>query len=127
MNTRIVSFFLMLFCVFQLNAQELEKKWQLQSSENDFLELKEGTYVSRQNMTVKDYLENWLIQHQASGHVRENTAEKYAYKMQKHIIPKLGNKELQKIEIVFCGIITIKCLIKELELISFWFIFLHLK
>ena len=44
MNTRIVSFFLMLFCVFQLNAQELEKKWQLQSSENDFLELKEGTF-----------------------------------------------------------------------------------
>ena len=34
----------MLFCVFQLNAQELEKKWQLQSSENDFLELKEGTF-----------------------------------------------------------------------------------
>lgn len=34
----------MLICAFQLNAQELEKKWQLQSSENDFLELKEGTF-----------------------------------------------------------------------------------
>jgi len=64
------------------------------------VELKEGTYVSRQDVSVKEYLETWLKQHQASGHVRENTAEKYAYKIRKHIIPKLGNKELQKIRTV---------------------------
>jgi hypothetical protein len=64
------------------------------------VELKEGTYVSRQDISVKEYLETWLKQHQASGHVRENTAEKYAYKIRKHIIPKLGNKELQKIRTV---------------------------
>src|SRR5690606_29025084 len=27
-----------------LNAQKIEKKWQLSTSKNDFLELKEGTY-----------------------------------------------------------------------------------
>ncbi|BCY27467.1 NupC/NupG family nucleoside CNT transporter [Flavobacterium okayamense] len=60
MNTRIVTFFLMLFCALQLNAQELEKKWQLQSSENDFLELKEGTFslkLSNDSVVRKgDYL-----------------------------------------------------------------------
>ncbi len=39
-------YFLILFCLFTLgiSAQQLEKKWQLSSSKNDYLELKEGTY-----------------------------------------------------------------------------------
>lgn len=60
MNKRIFIFFLVLFCALQFNAQELEKKWQLQSSENDFLELKEGTFslkLSNDSIVRKgDYL-----------------------------------------------------------------------
>ncbi|AWM13230.1 Na+ dependent nucleoside transporter [Flavobacterium sediminis] len=39
-------YFLIFFCLFTLgiSAQQLEKKWQLSSSKNDYLELKEGTY-----------------------------------------------------------------------------------
>lgn len=43
MYKRIIVFITLLTCFFT-QAQELERKWQLQSSENDFLELKEGTF-----------------------------------------------------------------------------------
>ena len=61
MNTnKIVTFLLLLFCAFQINAQELEKKWQLKTSENEFLELKEGTFslkLSNDSIVRKgDYL-----------------------------------------------------------------------
>ena len=61
MNTnKIITFLLLLFCAFQINAQELEKKWQLKTSENEFLELKEGTFSLKlsNDSTVRkgDYL-----------------------------------------------------------------------
>ena len=34
----------LIFTFLNINAQEIEKKWQLDTSKNDFLELKEGTY-----------------------------------------------------------------------------------
>ena len=52
---------LVLLCTcFISNAQEIEKKWQLDKSNNDFLELKEGTYnlkLSKDSLYQKgDYL-----------------------------------------------------------------------
>ncbi|MGV7106320.1 NupC/NupG family nucleoside CNT transporter [Flavobacterium sp. U410] len=43
--TKKISF-LIFFCLFSIGifAQEIEKKWQLQSSQNDYLELNKGTY-----------------------------------------------------------------------------------
>lgn len=43
--TKKISF-LIFFCLFSISifAQEIEKKWQLQSSQNDYLELNKGTY-----------------------------------------------------------------------------------
>lgn len=60
MNTRIITLLLILVCAFNLNAQELEKKWQLKSSKSDFLELKEDTFslkLSNDSVVRKgDYL-----------------------------------------------------------------------
>ena len=40
-----IVFLLAVVCSFNaINAQEIEKKWQLSSSENDFLELQKGSY-----------------------------------------------------------------------------------
>jgi len=46
MLNKFIYFSIALFCSLNIMAQEvkLEKKWQLQSSQTDFLELKEGTY-----------------------------------------------------------------------------------
>lgn len=59
MYKRIIVFITLLTCFFT-QAQELERKWQLQSSENDFLELKEGTFslkLSNDSIVRKgDYL-----------------------------------------------------------------------
>jgi len=62
------------------------------------IEIKEGNYVSRQNITLKEYLEMWLHQHKVSGNIRDNTFEKYEYKINKHISSKIGHFELQKIK-----------------------------
>lgn len=43
MYKKIILFVALLSC-FLVKAQEIEKKWQLRSSQNDFLELNEGTY-----------------------------------------------------------------------------------
>ncbi|WP_130736763.1 NupC/NupG family nucleoside CNT transporter [Flavobacterium sp. J27] len=49
-----------IFTFLNINAQEIEKKWQLNTSKNDFLELKEGTYqlkLSKDSLFQKgDYL-----------------------------------------------------------------------
>ena len=50
----------LIFTFLNINAQEIEKKWQLDTSKNDFLELKEGTYnlkLSKDSLYQKgDYL-----------------------------------------------------------------------
>ncbi|NHN28057.1 Na+ dependent nucleoside transporter [Flavobacterium jejuense] len=52
--------FSLIFTFLNINAQEIEKKWQLDTSKNDFLELKEGTYnlkLSKDSLYQKgDYL-----------------------------------------------------------------------
>ncbi|WP_159780387.1 NupC/NupG family nucleoside CNT transporter [Flavobacterium sp. 9AF] len=49
-----------IFTFLNINAQEIEKKWQLDTSKNDYLELKEGTYhlkLSQDSLFQKgDYL-----------------------------------------------------------------------
>lgn len=44
MFKKIVFLLAVLFSCFTSNAQEIEKKWQLSSSQNDYLELLKGTY-----------------------------------------------------------------------------------
>lgn len=44
MLKKIIFYCLALLCFGPIHAQEIEKKWQLSASENDFLELKAGTY-----------------------------------------------------------------------------------
>ena len=67
MYKKILLFSLTLFCVFGLQAQELERKWQLNSSNTDYLELKEGGYdlkISSDSLVQKgDYLvqDNFLF------------------------------------------------------------------
>ena len=60
MYKKILLFSLALCCVLGLNAQELERKWQLNSSTTDYLELKEGGYdlkISADSLIQKgDYL-----------------------------------------------------------------------
>ena len=56
-----IVFLLAVLCSFNaLNAQEIEKKWQLSSSENDFLELQKGSYklqIANDSINQKgDYL-----------------------------------------------------------------------
>ena len=56
-----IVFLLAVVCSFNaINAQEIEKKWQLSSSENDFLELQKGTYklqIANDSINQKgDYL-----------------------------------------------------------------------
>ena len=50
----------LIFTFLNINAQEIEKKWQLGASKNDYLELKEGTYqlqLSKDSLFQKgDYL-----------------------------------------------------------------------
>ncbi len=50
----------LIFTFLNINAQEIEKKWQLGTSKNDYLELKEGTYqlqLSKDSLFQKgDYL-----------------------------------------------------------------------
>ena len=67
MIKRIIVFFVLLFASINLNAQELERKWQLNSSNEDYLELKEGKYqlnISTDSLYQKgDYLvqDNFLF------------------------------------------------------------------
>lgn len=60
MYKKIVLLSLTLLFTLGFNAQELEKKWQLSSSESDYLELKEGSYelkITSDSLTQKgDYL-----------------------------------------------------------------------
>ena len=56
-----IVFLLAVVCSFNaINAQEIEKKWQLSSSENDFLELQKGSYklqIANDSINQKgDYL-----------------------------------------------------------------------
>lgn len=44
MFKKIVFLLAVLFSCFASNAQEIEKKWQLSSSQNDYLELQKGSY-----------------------------------------------------------------------------------
>jgi CNT family concentrative nucleoside transporter len=67
MHRKLLLLSLFLFYTIGLFAQEMEKKWQLKTSESDYLELKEGRYVlniSSDSITQKgDYLiqENFLF------------------------------------------------------------------
>ena len=67
MYKKILLFSLTLFCILGLQAQELERKWQLNSSNTDYLELKEGGYdlkISSDSLVQKgDYLvqDNFLF------------------------------------------------------------------
>lgn len=67
MYKKIILLTLTLFFSIVFNAQELEKKWQLSSSESDYLELKQGSYelqISSDSLTQKgDYLvqDNYLF------------------------------------------------------------------
>ncbi|MFY7742019.1 MAG: NupC/NupG family nucleoside CNT transporter [Flavobacterium sp.] len=67
MYKKIIVLTLTLFFSLGFNAQELEKKWQLSSSESDYLELKQGSYelqISSDSLTQKgDYLvqDNYLF------------------------------------------------------------------
>ena len=66
MYKKIITLIITLFSL-GFNAQELEKKWQLNSSKSDYLELKEGGYelkISADSLTQKgDYLvqDNFLF------------------------------------------------------------------
>jgi CNT family concentrative nucleoside transporter len=67
MYKKLLLLSIVLFCVMGTFAQELEKKWQLDTSKNDYLELKEGRYIlniTSDSITQKgDYLiqENYLF------------------------------------------------------------------
>jgi CNT family concentrative nucleoside transporter len=67
MYKKIIVLTLTLLFSLGFNAQELEKKWQLSSSESDYLELKQGSYelkISSDSLTQKgDYLvqDNYLF------------------------------------------------------------------
>ena len=67
MYKKIISLALILLFSLSFNAQELEKKWQLSSTETDYLELKEGVYdlkISSDSLAQKgDYLvqDNFLF------------------------------------------------------------------
>lgn len=67
MYKKIILLTLTLFFSIGFNAQELEKKWQLSSSESDYLELKQGSYelqIRSDSLTQKgDYLvqDNYLF------------------------------------------------------------------
>ncbi len=60
MIKNIFLYLTLIFTFLNINAQEIEKKWQLETSNNDFLELKEGTYnlkLSKDSLYQKgDYL-----------------------------------------------------------------------
>ncbi|WP_445456817.1 NupC/NupG family nucleoside CNT transporter [Flavobacterium sp. HNIBRBA15423] len=60
MIKNIFLYLTFIFTFLNINAQEIEKKWQLETSNNDFLELKEGTYnlkLSKDSLYQKgDYL-----------------------------------------------------------------------
>jgi CNT family concentrative nucleoside transporter len=67
MYKKLLLLSMVLFCATGIFAQELEKKWQLDTSKNDYLELKEGRYIlniTSDSITQKgDYLiqENYLF------------------------------------------------------------------
>ncbi|WP_396148938.1 NupC/NupG family nucleoside CNT transporter [Flavobacterium sp.] len=67
MYKKIIVLTLTLLFSLGFNAQEIEKKWQLSSSESDYLELKQGSYelkISSDSLTQKgDYLvqDNYLF------------------------------------------------------------------
>jgi CNT family concentrative nucleoside transporter len=67
MYKKIILLTLTLLFSLGFNAQEIEKKWQLSSSESDYLELKQGSYelqISSDSLTQKgDYLvqDNYLF------------------------------------------------------------------
>lgn len=60
MYKKLLLLTLVLFCTMGIQAQELEKKWQLNLSNTDYLELKEGTYdlkISSDSLSQKgEYL-----------------------------------------------------------------------
>ena len=60
MYKKLLLLSIVLFCTMGVFSQELEKKWQLNTSKTDYLELKEGQYIlniSSDSITQKgDYL-----------------------------------------------------------------------
>lgn len=67
MYKKLLLLSMVLFCTIGMFSQELEKKWQLNTSKTDYLELKEGQYIlniSSDSITQKgDYLiqDNFLF------------------------------------------------------------------
>ena len=67
MYKKLLLLSMVLFCTMGMFSQELEKKWQLNTSKTDYLELKEGQYIlniSSDSITQKgDYLiqDNFLF------------------------------------------------------------------
>ncbi|CAM3595343.1 nucleoside transporter C-terminal domain-containing protein [Flavobacterium gelidilacus] len=67
MFKKIVLLLAVVFSLNSLNAQEIEKKWQLSTSENDYLELQKGSYtlqIANDSINQKgDYLvqENFIF------------------------------------------------------------------
>ncbi|SEO97339.1 site-specific integrase [Propionispora vibrioides] len=55
-----------------------------------------STFIPIKNLTVREYLQDWLKNY-AETHLRQNTAAGYRSLVEKHILPIIGNIDLQKL------------------------------
>ena len=60
-------------------------------------EMENGGFVESSKLLVKDYLEQWLVDHGALK-VSAKTAERYAEICRRHLIPALGHHKLTKLQ-----------------------------
>ncbi|MEW5920623.1 MAG: N-terminal phage integrase SAM-like domain-containing protein [Bacillota bacterium] len=61
------------------------------------VELKNGTYIEPDALTVKKYLEHWLTTYGAPN-LAPSTLESYKLIINRHLIPALGHILLQKLQ-----------------------------
>jgi len=57
----------------------------------------QGRYREDEKMTVEQYLQRWLADY-AKAAVRRSTYESYEWSINKHLIPRIGSIQLQKIK-----------------------------
>ncbi|MCD7885027.1 MAG: tyrosine-type recombinase/integrase [Lachnospiraceae bacterium] len=57
-------------------------------------ELYSGTYIVYSNVTVKEYMEFWLIEDIGKRTESSDTYETFSLNVRNHIIPELGNKKM---------------------------------
>jgi len=62
MYKKLLLFPIVLFCTMGMFSQELEKKWQLNASKTDYLELKEGQYILKLSSDSIEQKGDYLIQ-----------------------------------------------------------------